>query len=207
MRIPEVYAPGTLDEALALKAEHGSSLKPLAGGTDMIPGIRSGACTAEKLLDLSRIDDLRGIRENGTGIDIGALATHARVAESETVRTHLPLLAEACGSVGSVQIRNLGTVGGNLSNASPAADSIPPLIVLGAACKIRSASDGREVLMSAYCTCPGGTCLSPRSCSLKSEYRRRRPGTGVSTSNWVSAAPWRSPRYPWRSWRSKKTED
>ncbi len=160
MRIPEVRAPGTIDEALALKAEHGRTLQPLAGGTDLVPAIRRGICTAGALLDLSRLDDLRTIREDESEIFIGAMATHAAVAESEAVRTHLPVLAAACGSMGCAQIRNLGTIGGNLCNASPAADSIPPLIVLGATCEVRNVRGSRNLSLCEYCTGPGLTCLS-----------------------------------------------
>jgi len=160
MRTPHVYAPGTLREALELKATEGRALWVLGGGTDLVPGIRAGTSSAERLLDLSRIPDLDRIEDRADEIGIGPRVTHAMLADSPVAREHAPILAEACGSVGSVQIRNLGTVAGNLANASPAADSIPPLHVLRATCVLESRAGRREVAVEEFCTGPGETCAA-----------------------------------------------
>jgi CO/xanthine dehydrogenase FAD-binding subunit len=176
MRTVETLSPRTLEEALALKAEYEEGVLFLAGGTDVIPGIRSGGYKAERLLDLSHIAGLDQVLERGSEIHIGPLVTHAALENSSLVRTHLPILGAACGSIGSVQIRNRGTIGGNLNHASPAADTIPALQLLGAICEIRSSEGDRIVRMDGYCTCPGGTCLSPSEMLVGVRVQKMPPG-------------------------------
>lgn len=161
MTIADVYRPKTLEDALALKAEHGEALRALAGGTDVISGVRAGTLRADALLDLGLVDELAEIEELSDEVRIGSGVTHARVAESGAVRARLAILAEASASVGSAQIRNRGTIGGNVVNASPAADSVPPLWVLGATCELRSAAGRREVPIETFFTGPGLTVLGP----------------------------------------------
>ncbi|MCK4546855.1 MAG: xanthine dehydrogenase family protein subunit M [Candidatus Eisenbacteria sp.] len=177
MRTLEVLAPETLEEALALKAHHGTALLPLAGGTDVIPGIRRGAYGAVALLDLSRIPDLNRIVDDGTEIRIGALATHADVVESAIVGAHIPVLSEACGTVGSVQIRSRGTIGGNLCHASPASDSVPALRVLGSVCEIRSSKGTREIPVGDFCISPGVTRVLPADLLVGIRVPKMRPGS------------------------------
>ena len=99
MRTLNVHSPTSLEEALALKARYGESLRPLAGGTDLVPGVRAGTISANALLDLNRIGDLGRVREGKDEIWLGPLVTHAALADTPVVRTHLPVLAEACASV------------------------------------------------------------------------------------------------------------
>jgi len=134
------YAPHSLDEALAIKREHPEAT-PVAGGTDLMVEINARRLRPEALLDLSRVDELREwSRSNGT-VFVGAGVTFARIARE---LTEFRALAEAARSVGSRQIRNRATIGGNLATASPAGDSIPVLAAYGA--DVLVAADGRSTL-------------------------------------------------------------
>jgi CO/xanthine dehydrogenase FAD-binding subunit len=130
----EYAAPATLDEALALLARHGEAARPLAGGTDLLLDLRSGRRRPALVVDLKRVPGLAAVEARpGGGVRIGALASHADLLDSPLLAgPAFRALVEGAGWVSGPQIRNRGTVGGNLCNASPAADLAPPLIALGA---------------------------------------------------------------------------
>ena len=123
----------SLVEAVGLLEAHGPDARVLAGGTDLIVRLRDGSATPALVIDIKRIAELRpGIREADGRVVIGATTVMTDVAASPLVRRHFPALAEAAAVVGSVQIRNRATLAGNICNASPAADTAPPLLVHGA---------------------------------------------------------------------------
>ena len=125
--------PATLAEAVALLAEHGPAARVLAGGTDLVIRLRDGTLTPDVVVDVKRIPELRPRIELGDGtLSISAGTVMTDVAADERVRRHFPALVEAAQVVGSVQIRNRATLAGNICNASPAADTAPPLLVYGA---------------------------------------------------------------------------
>lgn len=124
--------PLSLPEALALAYANPSAMPILAGGTDIIVQWRSGMIEPSGFIDISGIDELRVIIEKGDSIEIGACATHAMIASSKIVRRYVSPLSDACATIGAVQIRNLGTIGGNIMNASPAGDTLPVLIACDA---------------------------------------------------------------------------
>jgi len=125
--------PSTLAEAVALLEAHAPRVRLLAGGTDLIIRLRDGSEKAGLVVDVKRIPELRdGIRKDGATVTIGATTTMAAIAANSLIRRHYRALAEAAGVVGSVQIRNRATIGGNICNASPAADTAPSLLVYGA---------------------------------------------------------------------------
>ncbi len=125
--------PHSLAEAVGLLEAHGPDARVLAGGTDLIVRLRDGSATPAVVIDIKRIAELRpGIREADGRVVIGATTVMTDVAASPLVRRHFPALAEAAAVVGSVQIRNRATLAGNICNASPAADTAPPLLVHGA---------------------------------------------------------------------------
>ena len=125
--------PHSLVEAVGLLEAHGPDARVLAGGTDLIVRLRDGSATPTVVIDIKRIAELRpGIREADGRVVIGATTVMTDVAASPLVRRHFPALAEAAAVVGSVQIRNRATLAGNICNASPAADTAPPLLVHGA---------------------------------------------------------------------------
>ncbi len=125
--------PGTLAEAVALLAAHGPDARLLAGGTDLLIRLRDGSERPAIVIDVKRIAELSPAIVDTPGcVTIGATAAMTEIAESDVVRRRFPALAEAAAVVGSVQIRNRATLAGNICNASPAADTAPPLLVYGA---------------------------------------------------------------------------
>jgi len=139
-----VHRPKSLEEALELLATL-EKAKPIAGGTDLIPLMREVEVEVEHFIDLGGIGELRFIEEGDGYIRIGAATTLSDLVDSTLIASKAPALWEAASSMGSVQIRNRGTIGGNLCNASPAADLAPPLIALGAEAEIRSVDEARWI--------------------------------------------------------------
>ncbi|PUA33568.1 MAG: hypothetical protein B7O98_03890 [Zestosphaera tikiterensis] len=135
----------SVDEALRLIATH-SNYKLLAGGTDLLMDLRIGRYKPEVVIDISKVMELKYIKDLGDKIAIGSLTTLQEVLESPVVRGKAPVLVEAVSNMASWQIRNMATLGGNLCNASPAADTAPPLMVLNASLKLRSLSKGERVV-------------------------------------------------------------
>lgn len=159
--VSEVYRPATLGDALSYMADHPGA-RPIAGGTDLLVALRArGGGSAVALVDVSGLRELRGVKLDGGGLVVGAATRFAELAESPVVAGAAPVLASAAARVGSVQIRNRATLGGNIMNASPAADSLPALAVHGAACVLQSASGGErrlgigELVTGAYATATG----------------------------------------------------
>jgi carbon-monoxide dehydrogenase medium subunit len=125
--------PATLAEAIELLATHRSGASLLAGGTDLIIGLRDGSSKPALVIDVKRIPELcAGIRDDGDRVTLGATTVMTQLAGSELIRTRYQALAEAAAVVGSVQIRNRATIAGNICNGSPAADTFPSLLVFGA---------------------------------------------------------------------------
>jgi carbon-monoxide dehydrogenase medium subunit len=128
----EYHAPGTLDEAVGLLDKYGEEAQILAGGTDLIPQMKQRKAEPKHVVNIKRIPGLACIEETPEGIKIGTLTKLRAIELSPLIREKLPMLSEAAASVGSIQIRNLGTIGGNICNASPSADMATPLLALDA---------------------------------------------------------------------------
>lgn len=143
--------PRSLAEALRLLREDGP-LVPLAGCTDLYVGVHFGTVHEPRFLDLQGLRALRGIRLRGETLVIGALATYSELIASPLVRRRLPILAEASRWVGSPQIQNRGTLGGNVANASPAGDTLPVLAVAEATVVLRSTEGERRVPFNSFYT-------------------------------------------------------
>jgi CO/xanthine dehydrogenase FAD-binding subunit len=154
-----VLTPTSLDEALALRqAEPGA--RPLLGGTDLLVELNFGRSRPEVVIDLARVPELRGWGRDNGRLRLGAGLTYARAVRE--LGPHLPGLALAARTIGSPQIRNRGTVGGNLGTASPAGDAHPPLVAARAEVELASASRGtRLVPLPAYFLGPGRSVLEP----------------------------------------------
>src|SRR5947209_1940440 len=118
----DYIAPSTLDEALGLLAEHADDAKILAGGHSLIPAMKLRLAQPAMLIDIGRVKDLAYIREEGGQIRIGAMTTHYQLESSARLKEVCPLLPECAASIGDVQVRNKGTIGGSLAHADPAAD-------------------------------------------------------------------------------------
>lgn len=159
--------PSSVEEALYDLADAGKSVKVIAGGTDLAIQLKKGESRPDVLVDMGRVDELRPIDDRrgdpaGPSLEIGALATHGALAGSEIIRESLPLLADACRTVGAPQIRARATVGGNLANGSPAADAAVALLALDAVTVLESNGEkrtSREVPAGEFLTGPGRTVL------------------------------------------------
>ncbi|MDI6860665.1 MAG: xanthine dehydrogenase family protein subunit M [Caldisericia bacterium] len=156
----EYFKPKNLLEALDLAKNFGNNKRFLAGGTDLIVRLKDNLIKEENIIDLKDIDELKGIKENGDEIEIGPLVTFTEIIESEIMNKYSPLIVLAAKKVGSPQIRNKGTIGGNLCNASPAGDSIPPLMCEEARLLLKSKDRERVVNINEFFLGPGKTCLN-----------------------------------------------
>ncbi len=147
-----------LEDALRFLSERPDA-KVVAGGTDLVVQMRMGKLKPAAVADIRGIRELRGIRDSGDYLEIGALTTIEEVRESSLVKRFAPPLWEAAQEFATWQIRNMGTVGGNLCNASPAADTAPPLIVLDAKVRTANPGGGRTMHLEEFFKGPGETVL------------------------------------------------
>jgi carbon-monoxide dehydrogenase medium subunit len=154
-------APRTTAEAVALLAEHGERARVLAGGTDIIVQIRENRRSVDVLVDIKNIPEVNDLSYDlNKGLWLGAAVPCYRIYDHATIaRAYLGLI-DAVSLVGGIQIQGRASVGGNLCNASPAADTIPPLIAYGAMCEIAGPGGIRAVPVEQFCTGPGRTVLS-----------------------------------------------
>ena len=146
----DYLAPTSIDEALAALAEAGDDAKVMAGGQSLLPILRMRLNAPETVVDLGRIEELRGIREEGDAIVIGAMAPYSEVVKDPLVRLHAALLAQAVEEVADPQIRHRGTVGGALVHADPAGDVGAPVLALDAELVIRGQGGERTVAASDF---------------------------------------------------------
>ena len=154
------YQARTLEEATSsLKSLMGKAYV-VAGGTDFLVKVKKGLVKVENIVDISAIKELRYIKEDGGIIKIGALTTHNDIANSQIIKEEAHVLTDAESVIGSVEIRNRGTIGGNLCNASPAADTAPPLMVLESKIKIVSQDKETTMPITDFFSGPGKTALT-----------------------------------------------
>jgi CO/xanthine dehydrogenase FAD-binding subunit len=155
----DVLTPRSLDEALRVKSERPEAV-PIAGGTDVMVDLNFDRARPPALLNLAEVPELRGWnRENGS-VWLGAGLTYAEAMRAPLAGL-LPALAEAARTVGSPQIRNRGTIGGNLGTASPAGDALPPLLVGGAEVELASVRGGRRLPLESFLLGPKRNALDP----------------------------------------------
>ena len=197
---PPVTSPRELDEAYAILAE--GPVRPIAGGTDLMVALTAELGEPpERILDLWRLDALRGIALDGDAVSLGALTTYTEIRRSALCREHLPVLVEAAATIGAAQIQNRGTLGGNAVNASPAGDTLPVLLAADASFVVGSARGERTVAAAAFWPAYRQTALAPDELLLRiriplragRELRYRKIGTrrAQSISKVVMALGWR----------------
>jgi len=158
----ELILPESVDECIKALAKGGPESKLLAGGTDLLPQLKNGLLKPARVIDLSGVARLRSIEVgNGRGLKIGSAVTARTLELDRTVRASYLSVAESGALVGSVQIRNLATLGGNICNAAPSADMAPPLLALDAEAVITGPKGERRVPIAAFFTGVRRTVLAP----------------------------------------------
>jgi carbon-monoxide dehydrogenase medium subunit len=154
----DYFRPKTFEEALTLLDHYGEKAKVIAGGTDVIVMIKQKTMAPDVLVSLQGIPGLDRIQYNGS-LSIGPMVTHRAIEKSEVIKKNFSALADAVDSLGSVQIRNVATIGGNICTAAPSSDTATPLLVLGAQVKVKSAKGERTLPIEEFFEGPGETVL------------------------------------------------
>jgi aerobic carbon-monoxide dehydrogenase medium subunit len=173
----EYHRPGSLDEALALLGEES---RPLAGGHSLLPLMKMRLSTPEALVDLADVPGLDEISEDGDGLRVGALATHASVAASDLVRSRCPVLAETAALIGDAQVRNRGTLGGSVAHADPAADYPTILTAVGATISVAGENGEREIAADDFFVGMFATGLRPGELVVAARVPATPAGTGAA---------------------------
>ena len=161
MRRFEMVLPGTVEECLRVLGERGGDAKLVAGGTDLLPQLKNGLLKPRCVVDLSGVAPLKSLQTDKGGLRVGAAVTARALELDKRVRAGYTALAESGALIGSVQVRNLATVGGNLCNAAPSADMAPPLIALEAEAVIVGPAGERRVPFADFFTGVRRTVLGP----------------------------------------------
>ena len=154
----DYFKPKTVEEALTLLAKYGGKSKLIAGGTDVIVMIKQKAMAPDALISLREIPGLNEIKFNGS-LSLGPMVTHRAIEKSEIIRKNFSALTDAVDDLGSIQIRNIATLGGNICTAAPSADTATPLLVLGTQVKIKTPRGERNVPIEEFFKGPGETAL------------------------------------------------
>ena len=160
----DIHSPKTLEKALELKNIHGNMLHSLAGGTDVLVSLRSNRVdwgSKPSLLNLNNIEDLHFVTETRDTVEIGPLLTHNELTQNPLIKEHIPTLCKALTYIGSPQIRNQGTIGGNIVHASPAADSLPVLYMRDTKIEVSTYQKRTLVPIQDFITGPGSVELDP----------------------------------------------
>lgn len=156
----DFYQPTTLQEASRLLKDRGPGGRFLAGGTDLVIAMKEKGLLPKYIVDLKRVPGLTGIHENSDGsITIGALTTMYEIETSPLIKKKFHFLAQSAAEVGSIQIRNRATIGGNMANATPSADTAPALIALNASAKIAGSAGERSISLEEFFKGPGQTVM------------------------------------------------
>jgi CO/xanthine dehydrogenase FAD-binding subunit len=172
-----MVVPRTLSEALELLRAEPGVWRPFAGGTDLMVLLEAGRLEQRKFFSISHLKELRGVEESGEFVQIGALTTYTDVRRSELLAREFPMLLDAARETGGLAIQNRGTVGGNIANASPAADTPPALLAYGAEVELVSASGTRLIDYAEFHTGYRQTLM--RADEIIARVRLRRPAVGA----------------------------
>jgi len=157
----QYFAPQQIEEALEILSQYGKEIKVIAGGTDLLVQYYDRLYEINNWLDLKNIKELKDIRINKNQIEIGAMVTHAQLESSEDIKKYYPVLSQAAADIGSPQIRNRGTIGGNIVNASPAGDLLAPLMAYDAQFRLLSIKGEKIVPAEEFFIGPKKTILEP----------------------------------------------
>ncbi|MCG3210925.1 MAG: Nicotinate dehydrogenase FAD-subunit [Anaerolineae bacterium] len=153
--------PATVAEAATLLADTGHANRVLAGGTDLMVQLHHHAPNFDRIIDISLLPELKIINRNGDTISLGSAVTFTEITESNLLREAVPFMVEGCREIGGPQIRNMGTLGGNVVNAASCADGLPALVCLDALVHLRSARGERQLPVAEFMLKPGHTRIEP----------------------------------------------
>ena len=180
MKLERYLRATSIDECIKLIADSGNDTYLLAGGTDLIPRLRSGKLTASTVIDISRVPELSRIEREKDGVVIGAMCRLRALQNEKSITGPMSVLCEGAGHVSSMQVRNVATLGGNICNASPSADTVPALLILDAVARIYSKQGTREVPLESFFTGPGKTVLRPDELLTGVFLPNTQPRTGAA---------------------------
>lgn len=182
MKVKNVFKASSVEEVLRLLSEYSGRAKIIAGGTDIIIALREGKLNAEILVDISSVDEMKFIKYNEEYVEIGAGVSFTDLWTNSIISKEFKGLSEAAHLVGSPQIRNAGTIGGNIVNGSPAADTVPPLIALGATCVIKTLNGEREVEIKDFHTGKGKVDIKNNELLYSIKVKKLGKGRGIGFS-------------------------
>ena len=172
-------APASVSEAVGLLTAHPNA-RLLAGGTDLLVQLRAGRKEADVVVDVKRIPELNALHyDPKSGLTLGAAVPCYRIYGDKTVARHYPALVEVASLIGGTQIQGRASIGGNVCNAAPSADSVPLLIALGAVCRISGTKGAREIPVEDFCTAPGRNVLQPGELLVSLQIPAPKPNSGA----------------------------
>jgi CO/xanthine dehydrogenase FAD-binding subunit len=169
--------PSSITEAVSLLNEPGLRNRPLAGGTDLVLLARHDPALCDRVVDITMIPELHKIEQRGQRVVIGAGASFSEVIESNLIARTAPVLVQACQHVGAVQIRNMGTLGGNVANAAACADSLPALVCLDAEATVLTPNGEMSWLVTELVRAPNRTLIPPGGLLVSLSYPIPAPGS------------------------------
>jgi carbon-monoxide dehydrogenase medium subunit len=191
----DFHAPASVDEALALLAQHGDEAKILAGGHSLLPMMKMRFAAPQHLIDLNRIDDLRGIRQDGGTLVIGAMTTENQIIASDVLAAGCPLLPEAARQIGDPQVRNRGTIGGDICHGDPANDQPAVTMAADATYVLQGPNGERTVHSSEFFLGSFYTAMEPNEIMTSIRIPAATGSTGSAyvklkrkTGDWATAA-------------------
>ena len=176
----DCHSPASVQEAISLLGRLKDDAKVLAGGHSLIPMMKLRLAQPKHLIDLRKVPGLSGIKEDGGAIAIGALTTHYAVESSSLLKQKCPILTETAGTIGDPQVRNMGTVGGSLAHADPAADYPAAVIALGAELVVEGPKGKRTIKVDDFFKGLLTTALQPNEILVEIRIPSWPPGTGMS---------------------------
>lgn len=178
MRDFEYEAPISLQDALQVLKQGNGAAKALAGGTDLIDHIRCGRLSPDLVVDVKKIPELQLLELSDSGFRLGAAVRCSDIYSNCEIKKQYSALTDSCSIIGGIQIQNRASVGGNLCNSGPAADSTPSLIALEATCVIAGPNGTREVAAADFCTGPGKNVLEPGELLVEFQFPSRPAKSG-----------------------------
>ncbi len=173
-------APTTVKEAVQALTKYGEKARPLAGGTDILVQTRAGRYDLDAIVDIKGIPEAVGVKLTAKGLEVGAAAACYKLYEDKAISAAYLGLMDAASLIGGIQIQSRASLGGNLCNASPSADSICPMIVHDGVAVIAGARGNREVSIADFCTAPGKSVIKPGE--LLVQIRFPKPATGFGAA-------------------------